>query len=184
MIAAKTDRISNKVTQGAQAAATKAQTTPATAQEALNATTADVNRDGFVTLDEVIAMKQAGLSDETRIQRLRATDQVFELTDDQKTKVAELEKEFGPKMKELREKLDKVLTEEQQKARAAVLKDARTSGKKGKELHQAVKDSLRRGIEPLVIGIVGRAAHKRFCGLDEIVATFDVAPQLAHSDAQ
>ena len=63
VIAAKTDRISNKDTQGAQAAATKAQTTPATAQEALNATTADVNRDGFVTLDEVIAMKQAGLSD-------------------------------------------------------------------------------------------------------------------------
>ncbi len=88
VIAAKTDRISNKDTQGAQAAATKAQTRPATAQEALNATTADVNRDGFVTLDEVIAMKQAGLSDDTMIQRLRATDQVFELTDDQKRQLA------------------------------------------------------------------------------------------------
>ena len=33
-------------------------------------------------------MKQAGLSDETMIQRLRATDQVFELTDDQKRQLA------------------------------------------------------------------------------------------------
>ena len=39
------------------------------------------------------------------------------LTDEQKTKVAELEKEYAPKMKELREKLDKVMTEEQKKAR-------------------------------------------------------------------
>src|SRR5712691_444471 len=51
----------------------------------------------------------------------------IELTAEQKTKVAELEKEFGPKMKELREKLDKVLTEDQKKARAEVFKDARTS---------------------------------------------------------
>lgn len=65
------------------------------------------------------------------------------LTDDQKAKVAEIEKEFAPKMKEAREKLDKVLTEEQKKARQDVLKEARTSSKKGKELQQAIQDALK-----------------------------------------
>ncbi len=68
------------------------------------------------------------------------------LTDEQKTKVAELEKEYGPKMKELREKLDKTLTEEQKKARQEVTKEAREKGKegkKGKELAQAVKDAMK-----------------------------------------
>ncbi|HLQ47138.1 MAG TPA: hypothetical protein VK137_20510 [Planctomycetaceae bacterium] len=67
----------------------------------------------------------------------------IELTAEQKTKVAELEKEFGPKMKELREKLDKVLTDAQKKARQDVFKEAKTSGKKGKELRQAVKDATK-----------------------------------------
>ncbi len=67
----------------------------------------------------------------------------IELTDEQKPKIAEVEKEFAPKMKELREKLDKVLTEDQKKARAEVTKEARTSGKKGKELQQAIKDATK-----------------------------------------
>lgn len=68
------------------------------------------------------------------------------LTEEQKAKVAELEKEYGPKMKELREKLDKVMTDEQKKARQAVLKEAREQGKdgkKGKELQKAVKDAMK-----------------------------------------
>ncbi|MBC7819295.1 MAG: hypothetical protein IAG10_20610 [Planctomycetaceae bacterium] len=68
------------------------------------------------------------------------------LTDEQKTKVAELEKEYAPKMKELREKLDKVMTEEQKKARLDVMKEAREKGKegrKGKELQQALKDAMK-----------------------------------------
>ena len=68
------------------------------------------------------------------------------LTDEQKTKVAELEKEYAPKMKELREKLDKVMTEEQQKARHDAMKEAREKGKegkKGKELHQAINDAMK-----------------------------------------
>lgn len=68
------------------------------------------------------------------------------LTDEQKTKVAALEKEFAPKMKELREKLDKVITEEQKKARLEVMKEAREKGKegkKGKELAQAIKDAMK-----------------------------------------
>jgi hypothetical protein len=88
VIGASTDKVRNGDTQAAQAAVNKAQTTPATPQEALNATTADLNNDGFVTLDEVVAMKSAGLSDETMIQRLRATRQIFDLTDEQKRYLA------------------------------------------------------------------------------------------------
>ena len=68
------------------------------------------------------------------------------LTDEQKTKVAEIEKEFAPKMKDLREKLDKVMTEEQKKARLEVMKEHREKGKdgkKGKELAQALKDAMK-----------------------------------------
>ncbi len=68
------------------------------------------------------------------------------LTDEQKTKVAELEKEYAPKMKELREQLDKVMTDEQKKARLDVMKEAREKGKegrKGKELQQAIKDAMK-----------------------------------------
>ena len=68
------------------------------------------------------------------------------LTEEQKTKVAELEKEYAPKMKELREKHDKIMTEEQKKARQEVMKEAREKakeGKKGKELAQAIKDAMK-----------------------------------------
>ncbi len=55
-----------------------------TAQEAKTATTGDVNNDGFVTLDEVIALDQANLTDDQIIERLRATNQVFDLTEEQR----------------------------------------------------------------------------------------------------
>ncbi len=61
----------------------KAQENPATVQDATRAMTADLNNDGFVTLDEVVAMKQAGFSDQQMISRLQATDQVFQLTAEQ-----------------------------------------------------------------------------------------------------
>lgn len=88
VIAAKTDHIDNKDTQAAQTAAQKAEQNPASAQDALRATSADINSDGFVTMDEVVAMKRAGLSDETMLARLRTTNQIFELTDDQKRYLA------------------------------------------------------------------------------------------------
>src|ERR1051325_2343582 len=83
VIGANKDKILNKDTGGAQEATRQAQSQPATAQQALNAPTADLNGDGFVTLDEVAAMRQAGLSDQQMIDRLRATGQVFELTAEQ-----------------------------------------------------------------------------------------------------
>lgn len=52
----------------------------ATPQDVFNSTTADLNGDGFVTLDEIVAMKQAGLTDDQMIERLRATNQIYQLT--------------------------------------------------------------------------------------------------------
>lgn len=83
VVGANSDRILNRDTSGAQTATQTAQTTPATAQDAAKATTADLNSDGFVTLDEVAALHQAGLSDQQMISRLQATGQVFELTSEQ-----------------------------------------------------------------------------------------------------
>jgi len=48
-----------------------------------DATTADLNGDGYVTLDEIVAMKRAGLSDQEIMNRLRATPEVFSLTPQQ-----------------------------------------------------------------------------------------------------
>jgi hypothetical protein len=83
VIAARTDKVDSKDRDGAVRASRTAETNPATPEQAMTATTADVNGDGFVTLDEVVAMKEAGLSDEVMLQRLRATDQIFELTAEQ-----------------------------------------------------------------------------------------------------
>jgi len=64
-------------------AARKATTHPATAADVKNSSTADLNDDGFVTLDEVVAMKDAGVGDKEMIKRLQATQQYFQLTSDQ-----------------------------------------------------------------------------------------------------
>jgi hypothetical protein len=83
VIGANSDKITGKDTSGAQTATQSAQTTPATAEDARTASTADLNRDGFVTLDEVVAMEKAGLTDQQMIERLQSTGQVFELTSEQ-----------------------------------------------------------------------------------------------------
>ena len=78
------DKITGKDSHDAEAASRKAEQAPATPQQAQAATTADVNSDGFVTLDEVVALESAGLTDDQMIERLRATKQVFELTAEQR----------------------------------------------------------------------------------------------------
>jgi len=80
LIGASSDRILSKDSAGAERAIAMAQNSPATSDQARNATTADINRDGFVTLDEITAMKSAGFSDSEMLGRLRATNQVFEMT--------------------------------------------------------------------------------------------------------
>ena len=67
----------------AQAAAQKAKADPATAEDVKSTNTADLNDDGFVTLDEVAALEKAGLSDKEQIRRLERTQQYFQLTSEQ-----------------------------------------------------------------------------------------------------
>lgn len=67
----------------AERAAERARRNPATPQDVYDSTTADLNNDGFVTTDEIIAMEEAGLDDDQIIDRLEATDQVFDLSPQQ-----------------------------------------------------------------------------------------------------
>lgn len=71
----------------ARAAIRNAQLSPASPADVASATSADLNADGFVTMDELIAMEKAGLSDDQIIGRLRLTDQVFELTPSQRSQL-------------------------------------------------------------------------------------------------
>ncbi len=83
LIGANSDRITGHDQAGAQAAVRRAQEHPATPEQAKSAPTADLNGDGFVTMDEVVAMKRAGFSDQQILDKMRATGQVFELSPDQ-----------------------------------------------------------------------------------------------------
>lgn len=67
----------------ARDAARRARENPATVEDVRDARDADVNRDGFVSLDEVVAMERAGLSNREMIDRLGDTGQVFVLTEEQ-----------------------------------------------------------------------------------------------------
>jgi hypothetical protein len=84
LIGANWDKIRGRDSEGAQQASREAQAQPATVEDAQRATTADLDSDGFVTMDEVVAMERAGFSDDKILERLRATGQVFELTTEQK----------------------------------------------------------------------------------------------------
>lgn len=82
LIGAQVEKANDK--KSAREAADRSQSHPVTADEARSARTADINNDGYVTLDEVVAMEKAGLTDKEIIDRLDATDQFFELTDGQR----------------------------------------------------------------------------------------------------
>ena len=84
MIGAQADKIRGTNQTEAAQANNSAHSRPATVQEVSISTTADLNRDGFVTLDEVVAMSTAGLPEQEILRRLQNTGQVFELTDEQK----------------------------------------------------------------------------------------------------
>jgi hypothetical protein len=114
LIGANSDRILGKDSAGAERAISTAQSSPATSDQARSATTADINRDGFVTLDEVTAMKSAGLSDSEMLGRLRATSQVFELTATQERILREqgISQEVITEMEQInRETRDRLLNE-------------------------------------------------------------------------
>jgi hypothetical protein len=83
LIGAQKDKVDDKRRDEAVAAHRRAEQNPAKPDDVEKARTADLNDDGFVTLDEVIAMERANLSDHDMVDRLQRTGQVFELTDEQ-----------------------------------------------------------------------------------------------------
>jgi hypothetical protein len=83
LIGSRMDKVESGDREGAIEAVQQAQQNPATPEQARAATTADINNDGFVTLDEVVAMDRAGFSNGEMIDRLRATGQIFELNQEQ-----------------------------------------------------------------------------------------------------
>ena len=89
LVGANWDKISGNKKDDAVAASKKAEKSPARADDVRNSVTADLNRDGFVTLDEIVAMQDAGLADQEMISRLQSTGQVFELTDSQQAYLRE-----------------------------------------------------------------------------------------------
>ena len=77
------DKTDPKHRDDAVRAGKNAEAQPAKASDVKDSDTADLNRDGYVTLDEVVAMQDAKLSDSDMIRRLEKTGQVFELTEEQ-----------------------------------------------------------------------------------------------------
>jgi hypothetical protein len=60
---AQKEKVDQKRRDEAMAAHQRAESKPATVADVEKARTADLNNDGFVTLDEVVAMERANLSD-------------------------------------------------------------------------------------------------------------------------
>jgi Spy/CpxP family protein refolding chaperone len=89
------------------------------------------------------------------------------LTDDQKAKVKELHKEFGPKFKAA---ADSILTADQQKARDDAIKAAKAEGKKGPEVWKAAMHAVKLTDEQKakfheVMGPLHKEAHEKLMAL-------------------
>ena len=84
VIGASEEKVDEDARDEAIEASRQARTDPISSERARGKRTADLNDDGFVTLDEVVALEEAGLGDPEILERLRATDQVFELTPSQR----------------------------------------------------------------------------------------------------
>ena len=76
-------QVENKNEEDARAAAERARERPASELDVRDSRTADLNEDGFVSIDEVVALEQSNLGDRAIIDRLRATNQIFRLTREQ-----------------------------------------------------------------------------------------------------
>jgi uncharacterized protein YcfJ len=83
LIGAQKEKLDQKKRDEAVRASKRAQERPARPEDVERTRTADLNDDGFVTLDEVVAMERASLSDREMLDRLQRTGQVFELTEEQ-----------------------------------------------------------------------------------------------------
>jgi len=67
----------------------------------------------------------------------------LKLTDEQKAKVEEINKEFAPKRKAVWEKMDGILTADQKKARDEAVKAAKDAGKNGREVMEAGRAAVK-----------------------------------------
>ena len=83
--------------------------------------------------------RRGGQSMLDRIEKVKG----LTLTDDQKAKLAELKKEYAPKLKEAVAKLEGVLTAEQKKAREEATKAAKAAGKSGREVRAAAMEAVK-----------------------------------------
>jgi len=72
-----------------------------------------------------------------------AFPKAIKLDEKQQAKVAELKKEYTPKLAEFHTRFVKIMTPERQKAAATARKEARDAGKKGKEIAEAVNAALK-----------------------------------------
>ena len=61
------------------------------------------------------------------------------LNEDQRAKLAALNKELGPKLIACRKEAAGIITADQRKAQAAAIKEAKAAGKKGKEIREAAE---------------------------------------------
>jgi hypothetical protein len=84
LVAADWIRIQEHQSSEAIDAASQARRHPATRADVGKSSTADLNGDGFVTLDEIVAMQNAGLSQNQIINLLEQTFYHFELTPPQR----------------------------------------------------------------------------------------------------
>ena len=66
----------------------------------------------------------------------------IELSADQKTALADLNKELGPKLAACRKEAAGIITADQKKARTEAMKKAKADGKKGKELRAAANAAV------------------------------------------
>lgn len=85
IIGASPENIRNKDKVAAERASITARMDPAMANQALLSPTADLNTNGFVTVDEVLAIKQSGATDQQLLNKLEATGQIFEVTPEMTT---------------------------------------------------------------------------------------------------
>jgi Spy/CpxP family protein refolding chaperone len=78
-----------------------------------------------------------------RMSTLGQAVQKMSLTDEQKTKITGLRQEIGPKLKEIMESMEGVLTDEQKQARTEAVEKANAAGKRGLEMMKAVQAAMK-----------------------------------------
>ena len=83
IIAARPDLIDQHSLGSFQAANRQAEQQPASRADVEKSDNCDLNGDGFVTMDEMLALKRAGLNTEQLTARVTRTPEIFHLTDRQ-----------------------------------------------------------------------------------------------------